>query len=134
MRIYCVNTNKKYHNKRWRERFFYENRVFTCCLKQLDLDLIEQGDLILAYHNDKRVVGVGVALEKGRQEDNCKDIKTLAVKWLWYSLNKKEYINLDSIGNPSFFNATVIDWTKDIDKVELFKILAEKISKKGAKE
>ncbi len=131
MKIFCVNTNKKFAGEGWRKRFYYENRVFTCCLKNVDLDSIEQGDIVLAYHNDKRIVGVGVAVEK-YSKDECEEIKYLPVKWLWYSLDE-EFINVEEIGDISMFNRTVINWTDSIYKEKLLEKLSEKIAQKGLK-
>ena len=131
MKIFCVKTNKDDVGEAWRRRFYAENRVFTCCLKHTDLNVVQPGDIVLVYHNNKRVVGVGVALENAKKID-CgeKFFRFVPVKWLWFSLGN-DFIDIDEIGNVSQFRGAVTDWTPYIDKAKLLEKVAEKISEKG---
>ncbi len=133
MRIWSVNTNQSDLDDFGAELFLNQNRVVLWWREQFnatDLSILKTGDLILAYHNKRRIIGIGFALSEKKVPPACLDKEGKAMEefvdidWIFKGLNNP--INLTDIelenSRVKMFNGSIFDWTENIDS---FKLLAE---------
>ena len=136
MNVYLVNTNSKLsnHNPNGYSYMLWQNRVMTYYRNssQTQVDLISKGDLILLYHNENRIIAVGVAVS-GVQTNDFEDIGYVEhfvnVNWIWKALFNgsmpQNSINRNDIG-ITMVNGAVVNVTSQIN----FKALLENIASK----
>lgn len=87
MNIWSVNTNSNEDNGNPNGFLIMlrQNRVATYYQRADDVGNIQNGDLILLYHNNNRVIAVGYALQNSRHDfiDIASIERWVDVNWIW---------------------------------------------------
>ena len=121
MQVWSVNTNQSNTGDEFANWFLEQNRVILWERDgKSNLSEIRKGDLILVYHNQKRVIGVGFAISEREIVDSREE--TLNVDWIFKNLDNP--IKLDNIESKKIgmFHGAIFNWTENIDT---FKLLTE---------
>ena len=127
------NTNENNGNPNGFKYMLRQNRVAAYYEARIKLDRIEEGDLVLLYHNENRIIAVGAALSSYESHD-FDDIKSIEhwvdVKWLWKANFNNNFEPTNSIQREKLgitsVRPTTINVTDQVDYRALFEEIAKK--------
>jgi hypothetical protein len=124
MKIWSVNTLQSKHGDFVAKSFLNQNRVILWWREnQTDFGHIKKGDLILAYHNEKRIIAVGFATSIKQFSCENEGEQFVDVDWIWKNLEKPIQLNdIQSENKVKMFNGSIFNWTENIDT---FKLLSQ---------
>jgi hypothetical protein len=132
MKIWSVNTNQTNHGDEVAKLFLKQNRIILWYRDEKpNLKHIQKGDLVLAYHNELRVIAVGFALSERTTCDNFEKEEFVDVDWIWKNLeNPIQLNNIQSENKVKMFNGSIFNWTENIDTKKLLSEIGIKKSLK----
>lgn len=120
MKIWSVNTFSTEKGDKVVREFFNDNLIYIWQKenKKRTLKNINQCDWILAYHNKKQIVGVGIATAKSAIDEDTKE--WINVNWLCQNLDNPIHLaDIESDKKVSMFREAVFNWTENISMKKL---------------
>ncbi len=136
MKIWLVNSNSNEENGNPNGFLIMlrQNKVATYYQRADDVRNIENGDLILLYHNNNRVIAVGFAVQNSKHDfvDIANIERWVDVNWIWKSKFNESFEPIDSIDRKDLKFTTVRravnNITEEIDTKSLLIEIGKRLS------
>jgi len=135
MNAFLVNTNSKKENVNPNgfKILLRQNKISAYDAAMPQVENISNGDLILLYHNENRIIAVGFAVNT--EQHDYEDVKALErfvhVNWIWKANFGSDFQPLNSIdrkaigGLPNYLR-TVNNNNEHIDYRKLFEEIGKR--------